>query len=299
MNTVIQEWEKGFIGHTESLKIIYCAMLSRGHILLEGPPGVGKTQLAHTIAQSLGLQFNRIQFTPDVLPSDVTGIKFFHPGSKQFEIKFGPVFTNILLADEINRATPRTQSSLLEAMQEHTITIDDTTHVLPEPFFVIGTQNNIETNQGTYPLPEAQLDRFIVKINVTYPDIDAEKNILLKQFTNIQNVLDKETLIAHQKEIEKIHVDEDLTTYIVQILNETRNHYNITTGLSTRAGIQIRQMAQSYAYMHDRKYVIPDDIQAVLPYVALHKIQFNNHVRHHNEKIDCLNECLGNIHVPL
>lgn len=299
MKQLIQEWQKGFIGHDESLKMIYCALLNNNHVLLEGPPGVGKTQLANTIANSLGLKFNRVQFTPDVLPSDITGIKFFHPGTNQFEIKFGPVFTNILLADEINRATPKTQSSLLEAMQEQTVTINDTTHKLPQPFFVIATQNNIESNHGTYPLPEAQLDRFMIKVNITYPTIEEEKRIILKQFETIQNIIDVQTLQNEQSQSAMIHVDDDLNTYIAEILHQTRNHINIMSGLSTRAGIQIRQMSQSYAYLSDRKFVTPDDIQAVLPYVALHKMKFSPSIRHFNEKIDCLNDCLGAIHVPL
>ncbi len=297
---LIAEQQKGYISDIDDLKLIMCAILNGGHVLLEGPPGLGKTKLAHTISETLGGSFNRIQFTPDILPSDVTGIKFYHPGTQQFEIKKGPIFTNILLADEINRATPKTQSSLLEAMQEQTVTIDDTTFPLPEPFVVLATQNPMEHAQGTFLLPQAQMDRFMVRLYFDYPTIDQELKIISGQYDNhvAQIVSSSDELAQLKKDKDQVFCHDDIYKYITYIVHHTRTDHELIQGLSPRAGIHIAEMAKAQAFINSRNYVIPDDVKFVLPAIACHRVTFRHTQLAEQDKVNIINRLVGEIDVP-
>ncbi len=256
-------------------KILVC-LLCRGHILLEDVPGVGKTTMVNTLAKSLNLAFNRIQFTPDLLPSDVTGISIYNPKINQFEFKKGPIYNNIVLADEINRTSPKTQSSLLEVMQEGQLTVDGNTYKIPKPFIVLATQNPIEY-EGTFPLPEAQLDRFMMKISIGYPDKTSEMEIL-RRFSNsnpldeINSVLTDKDIFEMQQEVDNIHVDESIDNYIIDIVSKTRNHENIRLGVSPRGAIALFKTAKGYAYINNRSYVLPDDVKKLAAEVLCHRI---------------------------
>lgn len=261
------------VGCEATCDLLMMSLLACGHVLLEDVPGTGKTTLAKAVAQSLGLSFKRVQFTPDLLPSDLTGINFYNQAEGRFEFRPGPLFSQLILADEINRAAPRTQSSLLEAMEEHQITVDGQSYPLPQPFLVIATQNPIES-QGTFPLPEAQIDRFMIRIHPGYPRHDEEFN-LLKTHTSpafsdqLPSVISQEQLIALQKEAETVKIHDELLEYILALTEKTRSHDKIMLGISPRGGLALVRCAKAYAAMQGRDFVLPDDIKSnVLPVFA-------------------------------
>jgi MoxR-like ATPase len=268
--------QKIIVGKDEVINLSLVGVLCEGHILLEDVPGIGKTTLARALAASLGCTFRRIQFTPDLLPSDVTGINWFNQKDQEFQFRPGPVMTQIVLADEINRATPRTQSALLEAMQEQQITIDGVTHALPRPFMVLATQNPIEL-EGTFPLPEAQIDRFLLRIVIGYPSQD-EENFILERFRSsgqvpdLQPVTNPAELIALQGERKDIRIETSVRDYIVRIARATREHNEIQLGASPRATMALYHSAQAWAGIHGRDYVLPDDIKTLAPHVLTHRL---------------------------
>jgi len=272
---VLREIEKVIVGKREDITIILASLIARGHILLEGVPGVAKTTMAKAVAAALDLSFKRIQFTPDLLPSDIVGTMVYDPRSGDFRLRKGPIFANIVLADEINRASPRTQSALLEAMQEKQVTIEGNTLPLPEPFMVIATQNPIEL-EGTFPLPEAQTDRFLVKLEISYPARDELMNILkrLREIEEwpIKPVAGKEELQSLSSTLWDIHISEELLGYIVDIIEESRKHPSVKLGGSPRAAISLLQMSRSLALLNGRDYIIPDDIKRAAKPVLVHRI---------------------------
>ncbi len=260
--------------HVAELSIV--ALLAGGHVLLEDVPGVGKTLMVRSLAKSVGANFKRIQFTPDLLPSDVTGSSIYNPKELKFEFRPGPIMGNIVLADEINRTSPKTQAALLEGMEEASVTVDGNTLSLGSPFFVMATQNPIEY-EGTYPLPEAQLDRFLFKMNMGYPSPQDEVNILhsteKKQPINeLQSVITLEELQEMQKQVKGVHVDVTVKEYIVDMVNRTRTHQSVYLGASPRGSVALMKAAQAYAFIHGRDFVLPDDIQYLAPYVLPHRI---------------------------
>ncbi|KLO24122.1 MULTISPECIES: AAA family ATPase [unclassified Marinitoga] len=263
-------------GKEEKIKMVLAVFLSNGHVLLEDVPGTGKTMLARALAKSFDLEFKRIQFTPDLLPNDLIGLYIYDKNKNEFILKKGPIFTNILLGDEINRATPRTQSALLESLAENQVSIDGITHRLENNFFVIATQNPIEF-EGTFPLPEAQLDRFMIRLSLGYPDIENEINMLSSQemkhpIYEIKSVSNEEELLNSKKEIKSILVSNEIKQYIVDIVNRTRNHKDIKVGASPRGAIALMQLSKSLAAIEGREFVIPDDIKKIAPYVLSHRI---------------------------
>ena len=263
-------------GKERETDLAAAALICGGHVLLEDVPGTGKTVFARAMAKSLDCDFRRIQFTPDLLPSDITGINFYNMKEQEFRFRKGPVFTNILLADEINRATPRTQSALLECMEERQTTIDGETHTLSEPFFVIATQNPVET-AGTYPLPEAQLDRFLIRMTLGYTDRETEISILsgigeTHPIADIRPVLTADDLISARKEALDVRVNDAVLGYISDLGAATRNHEKIRLGLSTRGLIALKKMSQAYAAVQGMEFVNPDCVKAVAPYVIPHRL---------------------------
>ena len=254
-------------GKQETIELAIVALLAEGHLLIEDVPGVGKTTLGHALARSLDCKFHRIQFTSDLLPSDVLGVSIYNPRLNEFDFKQGPIFANIVLADEINRTTPKTQSALLEAMNENQVTIENVTYPLPRPFMVLATQNPIE-HHGTYPLPESQLDRFLMRIEVGYPDPAAEKEIL-KRFSNGNNhyvvhPCSHRRVLSLQDESRKIHIDESIVDYMIQIVNHTRKHPEIELGISPRGTVALFRATQALAMSEGRGFVIPDDIKRLV-----------------------------------
>jgi MoxR-like ATPase len=273
---IIANVEQAIVGKRKQLVLSLVAWLSGGHVLLEDVPGVAKTMLARALAKSVGCQFKRVQCTPDLLPSDVTGTSIFNQKTAEFEFRPGPVFTQILLADEINRATPRTQASLLEAMAEARVTVDGTTHALEKPFLVIATQNPVD-HEGTFPLPEAQLDRFLMRFSLGYPSMEEELRMLdLLQHTHpvdqLQAVATAEELVQAQAEIRKIHVDPRVRQYFLQIIDQTRQHADLALGGSPRASIALFRCGQAMAAIRGRGFVTPDDIKRVLGPVMNHRL---------------------------
>jgi MoxR-like ATPase len=273
---VINNVEKVIVGKAESVAFSLIAVICNGHVLIEDVPGVGKTVLTKAIARSIGCSFKRIQFTPDLLPSDVTGVSIYNQKTGNFEFRAGPIISQIVLADEINRATPKTQSALLEAMEETQITIDGVTYRLPEPFMVMATQNPIEY-EGTFPLPEAQLDRFMMNIKLGYPKVSDEMNILdTHQYhhplDDLEQIMTAEELVVIQKQIRSIHVDPSLREYIVAIANATRNHNNIYLGSSPRGSLALYRTSQALAAIRGRGYVIPDDVKLLAKPTLAHRI---------------------------
>jgi MoxR-like ATPase len=276
VGTLIENIERVIVGKRSTIEYILVALLCEGHVLLEDVPGSGKTMLARSVATSLGISFKRIQCTPDLLPNDVTGVSIFNQKNGEFEFKPGPIFVNILLADEINRATPRTQSALLEAMQEQQVTVDGATRDLPRPFLVLATQNPIEY-EGTFPLPEAQLDRFLMRLSLGYPSRADERQILVNlqrehPITKLGKVVDGHELLSLQKQIWDINVDATLQDYIVALAEATRIHPDLALGVSPRGSLALMKTAQALAAIRGRDYVIPDDIKALVPLTLSHRL---------------------------
>jgi len=273
---MIQNVEQVIVGKRSAIEFILVALLCEGHVLLEDVPGSGKTMLARSVATSLGISFKRVQCTPDLLPNDITGVSIFNQKSGEFEFRRGPIFVNILLADEINRATPRTQAALLEAMQEQQVTIDGITHDLPRPFLVLATQNPIEY-EGTFPLPEAQLDRFLMRLSLGYPARMEERQILTNLWrehpiTKIGKVVDGHELFSLQKHIWDVNVDGTLQDYIVGLAEATRNHPDLSLGVSPRGTLALLKAAQAFAAIRGRDYVIPEDIKTLVPLTLAHRL---------------------------
>jgi MoxR-like ATPase len=276
VDRVVRNVEQVIVGKRESIQYLMVALLCEGHVLIEDVPGVGKTMLARSIAVSLGGQFRRLQCTPDLLPNDVTGVSVFNQKSAQFEFRPGPVFVNILLVDEINRATPRTQSALLEAMQEQQVTVDGSTHLLPRPFLVLATQNPIEY-EGTFPLPEAQLDRFLIRLTMGYPTAADEKTLLINlrrehPILRLEQVAECAELVELQKQVWEIHIDDTLQDYIVRLTGRTRSHPDLALGASPRASLSLYKTAQALAAVRGRDHVLPEDIKSMAPAVLAHRL---------------------------
>lgn len=274
---VLNEVSKVIVGKRDVLEKLLIAVLSNGHILIEDVPGLAKTLMAKTMAAALGCKFKRIQFTPDLLPADITGTYVFNQKTGDFELRKGPIFTNILLADEINRAPPKTQSALLEAMQEHQVTLDGRTHRLEDPFIVIATQNPLEF-EGVYPLPEAQIDRFLMKIKVGYPSLEDEIEILRRRIANksdeyyVNQVTNTSEVLEMQKAIEDVYVDESVLEYIVKIVRETRKHPRVEVGVSPRGAVALLKVSRARAVLNGRDYVTPDDVKSVALDSLSHRI---------------------------
>ena len=283
MNTIqtvgqklIDNIERVIIGKRDTVALAVVGLLCQGHLLIEDVPGVGKTMLAKAIAKSVGCVFRRIQFTPDMLPSDVTGVRIFDQKTREFVFQPGPLIAQIILADEINRATPKTQSALLEAMEERQVTVDGETHLLDPPFMVIATQNPIEY-EGTFPLPEAQRDRFLLRLNIGYPDAKTEAAILDEQRTRhpletIGQVVDVDELLTAQAEVRELYVDDLIKHYIVDVVSRTRKHDDVYLGASPRGSLTLYRGAQARAALEGRDYVIPDDIKYLAPYALPHRM---------------------------
>lgn len=269
--------ESCILGKSFEIELLLTALLAGGHVLIEDVPGTGKTQMIKALAKSMSGQYRRIQCNPDLLPSDITGVSIFHPKDEQFYFRPGPVMTNILLADEINRATTKTQSALLEVMEERNVTVDGETHPLPHPFMLCATQNPIDF-EGTYMLPEAQLDRFMMKITIGYPDEQTEKNLLRQQGTTGQPVerltpvTDMQSIADIQQEIRSVHMDESVSDYLVSIIRATRDHRSVLLGASPRATLSFMMAVKAYALIHERDYVLPDDVKRLAPYTIAHRI---------------------------
>jgi MoxR-like ATPase len=278
--------------------------LADGHILIEGVPGLAKTLSVRTLSQAISAQFQRIQFTPDLLPSDVTGIYFFDQKEQEFVFRPGPIFSQILLADEINRATPRTQAALLEAMQENQVTVDIATHTLPRPFLVMATQNPIEL-EGTFPLPEAQLDRFLMKIAIGYPDLKQENEILLRferrdPLETLEAVLTPDEILAMQDAVRQVRVEESVRHYVVDVCRLTRNHEDIELGASPRATMALYRTCQALAAVRGRDFVIPDDVKALAPPVLTHRLVVSPQTRLRGRRPDdIIRELVEAVPVPV
>jgi MoxR-like ATPase len=265
------------LGKTQAIKLAIACLLSRGHLLIEDLPGVGKTTLAHTLARLLGLHYQRIQFTSDLLPADIIGVSIFQQEEQRFQFHPGPLFAQLVLADEINRATPKAQSALLEAMEERQVTADGKTHGLPEPFFVIATQNPLH-QIGTFPLPESQLDRFLMRIHIGYPERGAERSLLTGEdrrtlLQRLPAALTPEQLMRLQQQVGRVHVADALLDYCQDLIAHTRHSQDYQHGLSPRAGLAMLQSAKAWAFIEGRPQVLPEDLQAILPATVGHRLQ--------------------------
>lgn len=291
------------VGQKDTIDLLLVAMISSGHVLLEDVPGTGKTLMAKSLATSVSGTFRRIQFTPDLLPSDITGIHFYSQQKSEFEFRPGPIFTNILLADEINRATPRTQSSLLESMEERQVTIDGETHQLDDPFLVIATQNPVES-QGTFPLPEAQLDRFLLKINMGYPSKQESMDILMRfkqtnPLLSLDSVVTVEEITTMQNIYSEVRISQDILSYLIDVIEETRNHENITLGVSPRGSQAMLRAVQVYALLQGRTYVIPDDIKKLAKPVLGHRLVLAQQIGINQDEVDSvIDDILDKVAVP-
>lgn len=300
---IIDNVEKVIIGKTDAVYLSLVALFSRGHMLLEDVPGVGKTMLIRSLAKSIGGDFKRIQFTPDLLPSDVTGVSIFNQKTLEFEYRPGPIMGNIVLADEINRTSPKTQSALLEAMEESRITVDGVSYSLPDPFFVLATQNPIEY-EGTFPLPEAQLDRFMLKFRIGYPEAYDETKILEKiqykhPIDQITEVITKDELIELQDNVKEIYVEESIRKYIVELVRKTREHESVYLGASPRGSIALLRASQAFAFIQGRSFVVPDDVKYLVEPVLNHRIILKSEARLHGYTIEeLLKEIVKEVAVP-
>ena len=273
---IISNIEKVILGKRETLELAVISLLCQGHLLIEDVPGVGKTMLARSLARSLGCSFSRIQFTPDMLPSDVTGVSIFNQISREFEFRPGPILAQVVLGDEINRATPKTQAALLEAMEERQVTVDGITHLLPRPFMVLATQNPIEY-EGTFPLPEAQVDRFLMRIRLGYPLIDDEIRIMEEQqyrhpFTELEQIVSAEELSQMQEAVKDVFISPAIKRYIVDLTHQTRQHNEVYLGASPRGSLALYRTGQARAALRGRDYVLPDDIKALAVPTLAHRV---------------------------
>ncbi|MGQ0562323.1 MAG: AAA family ATPase [Gemmatimonadota bacterium] len=308
LHALVEMVETVFHGKRDVVRLALAALLARGHSLFEDIPGVGKTTLARALATTSGLSFRRIQFTSDLLPSDVLGVSVYNPQTATFETRTGPIFTNIVVADEINRAPPRTQSGLLEAMQENRVTIDERTHELPRPFLVMATQNPLE-HHGTYPLPESQLDRFLIRLTIGYPDIEAERRILIESVgaddpvESLDPVLTPAEVLTLQQKVETVHADPAIVDYLTQIVRATRSDSRLRMGASPRASVGLFRSARAHALMNGRDYVIPDDVQALVVPCLAHRLlpaaATTATAEAHDQAATLLDDLLSDIPVPV
>ncbi|HEM61905.1 MAG TPA: MoxR family ATPase [Chloroflexi bacterium] len=292
------------IGKSDVTELLLVALLTEGHVLLEDVPGIGKTTLAKALARSLDCSFARIQFTPDLLPSDVTGLNYYNQKSQEFEFRPGPVLSQILLADEINRATPRTQSSLLEAMQEQQVTVDGETHLLPRPFLVLATQNPIEL-EGTFPLPEAQLDRFLMQLSLGYPSEDEEEEMLLTYqiddpLLDLKPVASTEDVLELERAVRETHISEDVRRYILRVVRTTREHEAVDLGVSPRGTLSLFKASQALAAVRGRDFVIPSDVQYLCAPVLTHRLHISPQIRLRGRTpAEVVSEIVGTVPVPV
>jgi MoxR-like ATPase len=276
IQSIVDEVSRVLLGKDDKIKLALTCVLSDGHLLIEDLPGMGKTTLAHALARVLGLSYQRVQFTSDMLPADIIGVPVYHQSKNQFEFHPGPVFTQLLLADEINRTTPKTQSALLEAMEEGQVTIEGQTRPLPTPFFVIATQNPL-SQMGTFPLPESQLDRFLMRISLGYPDAEAERKLFLggdprQQLTELRVCLRPEQLLEIKEATQEVKTSDSLLSYLQRLVHYTRTAPDFSCGLSPRGALALLRASKTWAYMHARNYVIAEDIQMLLPSVVAHRV---------------------------
>jgi MoxR-like ATPase len=302
---ILDSVETVFRGKRETVRLAVAALLARGHILLEDIPGVGKTTLARALAQTIGLGFRRIQFTSDLLPSDVLGVTVFNPRTGEFETRPGPIFTHVVLADEINRAPPRTQSGLLEAMQEGRVTIDETTYDLPRPFLVIATQNPLEQH-GTYDLPESQLDRFLMRLSIGYPEAADEREILLgnvdsEAAAELEPVVGPEELLRLHEEVDRVHADGSIVDYAMELVAATRRDPRLRVGVSTRGAIALFRAARAWALVEGRRFLIPDDIRRLVVPCCAHRVlpASGSAARSPTAAAEVLEEIVARVRVPV
>lgn len=304
VEVILNNMERVIVGKREEIILCLTALLADGHVLLEDVPGVGKTMLVKSLAKSVSSTFKRIQFTPDLLPSDVLGVSIYNPKALEFEFRPGPIMGNIILADEINRTSPKTQSALLEGMEEDSVTIDGHTFPLPRPFLVMATQNPIEY-EGTYPLPEAQLDRFLLKIHMGYPSFAEEMEVLSRvqeelPIQELTPVITLDELLSMQKEVKGVFVDDTIKQYIISIVTRTRNHPQIYLGVSPRGSIALMQASKSYAYIQGRDFVLPDDIQFLAPFVFSHRMILQSQARYDGVNAEeIISSILSDTKVPI
>ncbi|PRR88608.1 MULTISPECIES: AAA family ATPase [unclassified Bacillus (in: firmicutes)] len=304
LQKIVDNINKVMVGKKDIAILSLVAILAKGHVLLEDVPGVGKTMMVRALAKSIGCEFKRIQFTPDLLPSDVTGVSIYNKKTNEFEFRQGPIMGQIILADEINRTSPKTQSALLEAMEEGSVTVDGETMPLADPFFVMATQNPVEY-EGTYPLPEAQMDRFLFKLQMGYPTMLEELEVLNLQekqspIDTLQAVMTKEQIHALQQAVQTIHVDVSIKEYIVEIAQATRQHPSVYLGVSPRGSIALMKAAQAYALLNRRDYVIPDDVQYLAPYTLPHRMILTSEAMYEGKKAETLlRQMLEQIGVPV
>ena len=305
ISNLLENIDSAILGKTRAVRLSVVALLAGGHVLLEDAPGLGKTSLARALAKSLGCEFTRLQCTPDLLPSDIIGSNVYLPGTGEFEFRPGPVFTNVLVADEINRTTPRTQSALLEAMSENQVSVEGETRLLPAPFFVIATQNPFEF-EGTYALPENQLDRFMVCLEVGYPDRTTERDVLTRHRTgepvdDLEAVTDSQAILQLQEQVTSVRVDDSISDYLLAITHLSREHRELSLGVSTRGALTMYRAAQSLALVSGRDYVIPDDVKELVIPVWSHRIvcrgSFGDGQR--IKAVQILNELLESTPVPV
>ena len=295
---------KVIVGKDNVVELALVALLCEGHILFEDVPGIGKTTLAKALARSLGCSFRRIQFTPDLLPSDVTGLSVYNQKTQEFEYRPGPLMAQVVLADEINRATPRTQSALLEAMQERQITVDGATKLLPRPFIVLATQNPIEL-EGTFPLPEAQVDRFFMKLTLDYPNEEEENAILLRfehdePLVNLGSVIDAENILAMQHAVRNVRIESSVREYIVAIVRATRAHSSVELGASQRGSLFLYHGSQALAALRGRDFVLPDDVKYLTPYILIHRLILSAQTRLRGRNAaQIVKEVVGSVPVPV
>ncbi|WP_346200499.1 MoxR family ATPase [Caldifermentibacillus hisashii] len=304
VEVILNNMERVIVGKREEIILCLTALLADGHVLLEDVPGVGKTMLVKSLAKSVSSTFKRIQFTPDLLPSDVLGVSIYNPKALEFEFRPGPIMGNIILADEINRTSPKTQSALLEGMEEKSVTIDGHTFPLPRPFLVMATQNPIEY-EGTYPLPEAQLDRFLLKIHMGYPSFAEEMEVLSRvqeelPIQELTPVITLDELLSMQKEVKGVFVDDTIKQYIISIVTRTRNHPQIYLGVSPRGSIALMKASKSYAYIQGRDFVLPDDIQFLAPFVFSHRMILQSQARYDGVNAEeVISSILSDTKVPI
>ncbi|WP_232697635.1 AAA family ATPase [Brevibacillus daliensis] len=301
---LIQNIEKVLIGKRQMIELGLVALLAKGHVLLEDVPGVGKTMFVRALAKSIGSEFKRIQFTPDLLPTDVTGVSIYNQKTMEFEFRKGPIFANVILADEINRTSPKTQSAMLEAMEEHSITIDGYTYKLEQPFFVMATQNPLEY-EGTFPLPEAQLDRFLLQLHLGYPTEKEEISMLTRMsfkhpIEELQPVISVEEIIDLQEKIKQVKVAESIKEYMVRLCQKTRSHPYVYLGISPRGTLALYKATQALAFIRGRDYVIPDDVKELVPPIFRHRIILKPEARMEGETAErFIQQMMNETRVPV